>query len=156
MLHFHVLMEISMSTHEHSELPSKQQWLDVPCKYKQFRCYLTGNFSVVNEVNRPKWFSSYEQRPLPSSWPEGNLNLWSKINSVCINSYDPAMFHFIICSQCPPLAATIERDNPIHIAQLKSVSCPVAAEVSRGSQTARGIYVFTEEFKREKHSSAHL
>lgn len=66
------------------------------------------------------------------------------------------MFYFIICSKCPRLAASVGRDNLAHVAQPKPVTCPIAAEVSRGSQAVRGIYVFTEEFKREKHASAHL
>lgn len=66
------------------------------------------------------------------------------------------MFHFIISSKCPHLAASIGRDNLAHVAQPKSVTCHIGAEVSRGSQAVRGIYVFTKEFKREKHASAHL
>lgn len=152
-------------TLKNREFPPKQQWVAVPCKYKQFRCYLMGTFSAVNDVNRPERFSEGSNHVLWVGSTSKQLYAASGLREILIYGvkytarvfpYDPAMFHFIICSKCPRLATSIGRDNLAYVARPKSVTCPNAAEVSRGSQAVRGIYVFTEEFKREKHASAHL
>lgn len=50
-------------------------------------------------------------------------------------------------------AASAGRDDLAHVASPKSVTCPVAVEVSDGSPAVREISVFTVDFKREKHTS---